>query len=415
MKRKLLMLLIITVLLLGCSGEAGAATFRDIDDAETAAAVDTLHALGLVDGVSSSRYDPDGLLTRAQFCKLLTLALGLDGDVSLYSHATRYADVTAAHWATGYVNLASAKGYINGYGDGSFGPEDSVTYGQAVTILLRALGYTTAQIGYYWPEDYVSFAAGVGLDADLELSAGSYLSRGDAALILLEFINTDKVNTGNANGGSSSYLDGLASQSISDVILLDADAVSANGKKHCAVCYVSGKAVYYEQEEEIDEDYVGYSGTLYLNEEGEVSSFAPDEQEYEVRQGLLLDNNDGGNAVIYSKRLRSYRLAGSYTSASAGSWGYLLINGSDQAAAFVTGYGQDAAALKMAEATEDEFYYTAARAYAVSSSALVLYKDDDLGWQAEEWSNAWEELSPGQATVYFDDDEIEWIVFTGSN
>ena len=47
-------------------------------------------------------------------------------------------------WATGAINVATKLGYIEGYGDGRFGPADNIKYEDAVTLIVRILGYEPA-------------------------------------------------------------------------------------------------------------------------------------------------------------------------------------------------------------------------------------------------------------------------------
>lgn len=53
------------------------------------------------------------------------------------------------------MNLAQSEGLISGYGNGRFGPDDPVTIGQAVTIVLRLMGYGEEDVGPFWPQDYL--------------------------------------------------------------------------------------------------------------------------------------------------------------------------------------------------------------------------------------------------------------------
>ena len=139
-----------------------AAAFSDVTDPDTSLAVSVLEGMGIVSGYDDGNYHPDASLTRAEFAKLAVLAMGLSGQVSAAGHRTLFNDVPASHWAAGYVNLAYDQGIVNGYGNGSFGPADAVTYDQVVTILLRLLGYTSADIGPFWPADYLAFADDLG-------------------------------------------------------------------------------------------------------------------------------------------------------------------------------------------------------------------------------------------------------------
>ena len=53
---------------------------------------------------------------------------------------TQYNDVLPGYWGASYITQATAAGWINGYGDGRFGPDDTLTRAQLVTIINRATG-----------------------------------------------------------------------------------------------------------------------------------------------------------------------------------------------------------------------------------------------------------------------------------
>lgn len=54
---------------------------------------------------------------------------------------TKFTDVSADHWASGYINVASQAGIINGDGNGLFRPGDEVTYEEAVKMVVCACGF----------------------------------------------------------------------------------------------------------------------------------------------------------------------------------------------------------------------------------------------------------------------------------
>ena len=158
MKKKLLSLFLTVCLL--CSGltVSAAASFTDIPDPDTALAAGVLQSMGIISGVGTGLYSPDTVLTRAQFCTLMVHTLGMKDIVEAHSYKTLFTDVKPGNWYTGYVNLAYSQNLLSGYGNGKFGPDDPVTYGQAATLLLRMLGYSSADIGKAWPTDYVNYA-----------------------------------------------------------------------------------------------------------------------------------------------------------------------------------------------------------------------------------------------------------------
>lgn len=177
------------------AGSLPARAFSDIAPPEQSLAAESLASLGIV--AQAESFNPNASLTRAQFCKMAVLAAGFN-ETSLYSSFTAYPDVPASAWYAPYV-YAAVKKYqvIQGYPTGRFGPDDPITYGQAVTILLRMLGYTTEDIGPFWPRDYVMKAQDIGLTKDLaDLGQNDPIPRGQAALLIRNLLAMDTKESG---------------------------------------------------------------------------------------------------------------------------------------------------------------------------------------------------------------------------
>lgn len=237
-------LVLAAVLLLGAApgllvpqAEA-AGTFSDVSDLAMAQNIEVLQLMGVVDGMSGSRFDPSGTLTRAQFCKMAVEALGQGDRVNIYKNYTIFPDVKPGHWAAGYINLASrlsADGsegsgesdgrptrLISGYSDGTFGPERTVTYGQAITILMRMLDYGDSDVSVVWPDGYIDQAMSIGLSEGVKLSGASPINRGQAVRLFVNLLNCE------TKGGNKFYNKlGTATQGV---ILLDANAKNSAGQ-----------------------------------------------------------------------------------------------------------------------------------------------------------------------------------------
>ncbi|MGE4484766.1 MAG: S-layer homology domain-containing protein [Oscillospiraceae bacterium] len=251
------------------------ARYSDIKSDDVSEAVAVLSSLGIVNGYSDGTFRTDKTLTRAEFSKLAVLTEGKADEVTSNSYRTLFDDVTASYWALGYINLAYKDGLVSGYGDGNFGPDDSVNCAQAVTIVLRLLGYTTDDIGYFWPQDYIAKASDIGiLDG---ISAGAYdpLTRGEAALMLYASLRLDTTS-------GDTFVSTIASSAIENVVILDNNAEADDGSAGNAKIYSSGSTEYYEQKIVIDESLVGMRGTILLNESGHVSGFVPDDSSTKV-------------------------------------------------------------------------------------------------------------------------------------
>ena len=146
-------------------------------------AVTVLSNLGILDGYEDGSFKPEATVTRAEMAKIVCETLGYD---SMGTSKTLFDDVSPKHWAGGYISTAYGLGIINGYGDGKFGPEDTVTYEQAVKMVVCALGYEpmAANKGG-WPAGYTSVAASIGLTKGMSSSA-----RGDIAVLMYNALTT---------------------------------------------------------------------------------------------------------------------------------------------------------------------------------------------------------------------------------
>jgi len=277
MKKKLLSLFLAACLL--CSGlsVSAAASFTDIPDPDTALAAGVLQSMGIVSGVGTGLYSPDTVLTRAQFCTFMVHTLGMKDVVEAHAHKTLFTDVKPGNWYTGYVNLAYSQNLLSGYGNGKFGPDDPVTYGQAATLLLRMLGYSSADIGKAWPTDYVNYAHTLELDEGLSLSADQSITRGQAAILLYNTLKTEP--KGAAQSLYNSFSD---TATVQKAIILDADTEHGTANHQLMACVVTATGAsieYFSQKNQISSILVGYEGDLLLNASGKALGFVPDSTE----------------------------------------------------------------------------------------------------------------------------------------
>jgi len=151
----------------------------DVAGTEYEEAAYLLGALGIMVGdAESGNFRPQDTLRRSEFAKIAVALAGLT-DVADGQTATRYPDVVKDHWATGYISVADTKGYVIGDDAGNFRPDDNITFEEAVTVLIRVLGYEPSALdngGY--PSGYLVTAAQNGLTRGISHSATKAISRG---------------------------------------------------------------------------------------------------------------------------------------------------------------------------------------------------------------------------------------------
>jgi len=181
--KRALSLALASVMLLGMMVVgSSAANFTDADKINNDEAVAIAAGLGIFDGYEDGSFGPEKVVTRAEAAVVIAKILhGADIDPTNFAGAGKFTDVPA--WAEGWVNLTSSLGIIVGYGDGKFGPNDQVTTVQFATMLLKALGYYTADdaLGADWALTVTSKATALGLYGDLALAMNEGLTRENVA------------------------------------------------------------------------------------------------------------------------------------------------------------------------------------------------------------------------------------------
>lgn len=175
---------------LAMTSSAVAALAVDFPDVEATAsynqAVTELSALNVISGYEDGTFRPDELVTRAQMAKMIVDALAETAQAEASKSNSQFTDVSADHWAKGYINQGVADKFIAGYSDTEFGPDDNVTYVQAQKMLISAIGYETyAQGSGGWPNGYKQWAASQGItDGITGITDDTQLTRAQVAQLI---------------------------------------------------------------------------------------------------------------------------------------------------------------------------------------------------------------------------------------
>ena len=112
--------------------------FKDVDKAHKAMVAKFVGAK-LLDGYEDGTFRGGANIKRSELAKVLALALGLDTKNVIVSASKRFGDVSAKHWAYGYIYAMTKAGYLKG-DNGKFRPEDNITRAELVTVLNRIAG-----------------------------------------------------------------------------------------------------------------------------------------------------------------------------------------------------------------------------------------------------------------------------------
>ena len=289
--RKSLCLLLIPVLLVSIM-PYGKAMYTDIpDDFAYKEAVFRLNSLGIISGYDDETFRPDEQLSRAQFAKIaVSASKGNKASYSLLNNTSIFRDVPSNHWAAGYINAAARDGLIMGYGDGSFRPDEPVTYAQAITIVLKMLNYNAEDIGGQWPFSYIEKAGSLGLTLGVELQANDIIPRGLAALLIDRALFTD-IRSDAVGQNSVTLLEAAGYQLVDECIILathNNDSSISDGEIR------TSEGVYKNIVHNMDE-YIGYKGKLVIGENDIITAFFP--QTSGIRK-VIIDTVTGNDIRI---------------------------------------------------------------------------------------------------------------------
>ena len=157
--------------------------------ADDTSALQTVRALGIIQGDSSGNMNLDSNVTRAQFAKMIVSASSYKDSISgSGSGYSLFKDVKSSYWASEYIKIAVQEGWMTGFTDGTFRPYSSITLEQACATVLRMLGYTSSTLAGSYPSAQLSKASALGLRDQISLSQGGAMTRGDCMYLFYNLL-----------------------------------------------------------------------------------------------------------------------------------------------------------------------------------------------------------------------------------
>lgn len=168
-------------------------TYSDVAGLSCEEAVNVLSTINVVSGYEDGTFKPETVVTRAEMATLIVKSLGM-GD---YTGGTTYFTDCKEHWAESFISYASSIGVISGRTPEKFDPDATVSYDEAATMLVKALGYNDNVLLGEWPVNYVTKATELGILSGLK-SGEEGANRGDCAIMLYQTLDEHigKVNNG---------------------------------------------------------------------------------------------------------------------------------------------------------------------------------------------------------------------------
>ncbi|QAT41894.1 S-layer homology domain-containing protein [Aminipila luticellarii] len=234
-------------------------------------AIEVNYDLGIITGNPDGTFQPTKAVTRAEFAAMLTRALAIpDSALAAYS-TTSFKDAAGYTWAVPYLAFCNSKGIMLGDGAGNAMPGKTITVNEAVTMALRAIGYTanSAELVGVWPSNYVTKAQELDLYDDVAKDA-SGVDKANAAQIIYNLLGVQKVAV-NSDGETKKLWDKEPNATK------DIDGVPTTLLSSGLNCTTDGDAVV--DRSDCDDSlinmakHIGKYGSIYRNSDDEVVAF----------------------------------------------------------------------------------------------------------------------------------------------
>ena len=186
--KKVLSFVLVLTLVLGSFSMVFAApaqkTLSDIAGDANEQAIQVVNDLGIVEGYTDGTFKSGNNVTRAEFAAMITRALAIPESALAGYTSTNFKDAAGYGWAVKYLGFCESRGIMIGDGNGNAMPGRTVTVNEAMTMVLRAIGYTnnSSVLVGSWPANYVSLGQTLGLYEDVATAVT--INRGSAAQVI---------------------------------------------------------------------------------------------------------------------------------------------------------------------------------------------------------------------------------------
>ena len=171
---------------------AGAKVFEDVPaGSDYSEAITMLSDLGIIQGKDDGKYHPEDTITRAEACAMIARLMTGDPNVSQYVGAQSFTDVAKGSWKDSAIGYCYINGIVIGVGNNKFEPDRAITDAEFITMVVRAMGYETADMKQNYPFSYMSNAQAIGLLDGTNMVASTDALRGEDAQVIYNALFAD--------------------------------------------------------------------------------------------------------------------------------------------------------------------------------------------------------------------------------
>ena len=201
----LLGIFVFTIAFASVSAETGGVNYEK-DGANYEKEIQLITALNIMSNDNNGQFSSDQYVKRSEFSESVVKLMGISesdssddvnrivtlDDISDYDDVLHFSDVSESNEYYFYIQNAIKLGLMDGYTDGSFGPDDAVEFQQAVKVLVSILGYDVKAVsrgGY--PTGYILTASELGLLKGIDLSYNDEITKEVFAKLIYNALDID--------------------------------------------------------------------------------------------------------------------------------------------------------------------------------------------------------------------------------
>ena len=242
---------------------AAAASSAWQKDAEMTA---LLSELNIMVGDDNGNFNLDNYVSRAEMAKIAIASSSAKNTVALGLSFSPFSDVKGSFWGAPYIQAAVSAGIVDGYIDGTFRPDGTVKYEEAINMMLKVLGYSNTDFGASYPYGQVGMAESLKMTEGMNAEIGRELTRRQVALLVCNTLDTALKGT---NTDLISVHDCAIIEDVTIIASHDDDVTLASDE----ISTTSGK---YRIRNNFNDEYVGSRGDMVVKDGKYFVAFSPD-------------------------------------------------------------------------------------------------------------------------------------------
>ena len=272
MRKVLSFVLVLTLVLssfsMAFAADTTASGLSDIAGNANEDAIQVAYDLSIVTGNPDGTFLPEKAVTRAEFAAMITRALAIPDSALAGYTSTSFKDTVGYGWAVPYLAFCQSKGIMLGDGEGNVMPGRTITVNEAMTMAMRAIGYTanSSLLVGAWPANYVSIAQNEDLYDDV--AADTTVNKASAAQIIYNMLTVQKVAV-NTDGTTDYLWTDKNKDKQANLLNTNLGCEEKEG-------VVIGDAYTYDTSLINITKYIGAFGDAYENDDDDLVAFIPD-------------------------------------------------------------------------------------------------------------------------------------------